>query len=157
MEGLRWSQPGQWHVTLRFFGELAERELEVATQALRRVAAGLAGPLTAQGGPWARFLGPGLVVWPVEGLALAARATERATARLGQAPPARKFLGHLTLARARTGVDLRRAPQLLAPLAMTWPVTSLTLVQSQLHPEGARYRVVDSFPLARDLSQRPSS
>jgi 2'-5' RNA ligase len=147
MDGLRWSGEEQWHITLRFFGELDPRELQAATNALALVAQGLTPTISAKGGPATRFLGPGLVIWPVEGLGPLARATERATARLGKPLPERKFFGHLTLARGGRGTDLRRFGHLLAPLAMTWPVTSLTLVQSELHPQGARYRILEELPL----------
>ena len=156
-DGVRWTTPDQWHVTLRFFGELTETDVAVATTSLRRAACSLPAPplpgrprppapLEAHGGPATRFLGPGLIVWPVEGLAASAKAVEAATAEIGQPVPDRRFLGHLTIARGRRGVDLRTQRDLLAPLDMSWAVTSLSLVRSDLHPEGARYGVVASFP-----------
>ncbi len=148
MDGLRWSGEEQWHVTLRFFGEISPQEIETARRALSRVARDLAAPIAANGGPATCFLGPSLVIWPVAGLAPAARATERATARLGKPPPERAYLGHVTLARGKQHVDLRRHGHLLAPLAATWPVTSLALVQSNLHPQGARYRVLEELPFS---------
>ena len=98
------------------------------------------------GAPATRFLGPGLLIWPVDGLAHLASEVERLTVTVGKPPPSRSFFGHVTLARGRQGLDLRRAPQVLTPLAMSWAATSLTLVESELHPDGARYRVVDEFP-----------
>ena len=146
-EGLRWSSKDQWHVTLRFFGELNDRALTDASAALVRAAAGLPSPLIADGGPCTRFLGPGLVVWPVEGLSAAATSVEQMTTAIGKPPPARDFYGHITLARGRQGLDLRRATELLTPLATSWAAASLTLVASELHPEGARYRVMQEFSL----------
>jgi RNA 2',3'-cyclic 3'-phosphodiesterase len=145
IEGLRWSGRDQWHVTLRFFGELSTSEAGLAVEAIMGVAQGLAGPVTAQGGPATRFLGPGLVIWPVEGLRPAAEAVETATADIGQPVPDRRFFGHLTIARGRRGVDLRRYRDVLVPLAASWPVTALSLVQSELHPDGARYRELEGF------------
>jgi RNA 2',3'-cyclic 3'-phosphodiesterase len=144
-DGLRWSQREQWHVTLRFFGDLNENEVALAAGAIADVAGALVGPVTAQGGPGTRFLGPGLVIWPVEGLRAVAEAVEGATARIGQPLPERRFYGHLTVARGRRGADLRRAGQVLVPLSMSWPVASLSLVESQLRPHGARYRELESF------------
>jgi 2'-5' RNA ligase len=85
-------------------------------------------------------------VWPVEGFAAAAKAVEAATAAIGQPVPDRRFLGHLTIARGRPGMDLRAQRHLLAPLDMSWAVTSLSLVRSDLHPNGARYSDVATFP-----------
>jgi RNA 2',3'-cyclic 3'-phosphodiesterase len=148
MDGLRWTTPDQWHVTVRFFGELGPVELAAATTALRGAAGSLAEPVTARGGPATTSLGPALLVWPVEGLAQAAREVQGATAGIGQAVPDRRYFGHLTVARARRGADLRSARHLFAPLAISWPVTSLTLVQSELGPGGARYRTVESVAMA---------
>jgi RNA 2',3'-cyclic 3'-phosphodiesterase len=146
-EGLRWTTESQWHVTLRFFGDLAPAEVTSATAALSVAATSLAELPTAQGGPGTRFLGPGLVVWPVDGLGAAAEVVERATALIGQPVPERRFFGHVTIARGRGGADLRSARHLLTPLAMSWTVNSLSLVQSELHPDGARYRDLDRFPV----------
>ena len=143
----RWTTEAQWHVTLRFFGELTPEEAGSVTAALGAVAGSLPGRLTAQGGPATRLLGPGLVVWPVEGLEHAAEAVGTATANFGQPVPERRFYGHITVARARRGADLGPVRHLLRPLAMSWPVTSLSLVQSELHPDGARYRDIETFSL----------
>jgi RNA 2',3'-cyclic 3'-phosphodiesterase len=144
-EGARWTTQEQWHVTLRFFGDIDPEEVGRATAALASLAGSLPDDLTAQGGPGTRFLGPGLVVWPVEGLQMVAKAVERATAKIGQPVPERPFFGHMTIARGRRGVDLRPARHLLTSLSMSWPVTSLSLVQSELHPHGARYRDMEKF------------
>jgi RNA 2',3'-cyclic 3'-phosphodiesterase len=155
IDGLRWSGRDQWHVTLRFFGELTASEVGVATEVMMGVAQGWAEPIMAQGGPATRFLGPGLVIWPVEGLRPAAEAVETVTADIGQPVPDRRFLGHLTIARGRRGVDLRRHRDVLVPLAASWPVTTLSLVQSELHPDGARYRELETFVIGRGLGAGP--
>lgn len=152
-ERLRWSTDDQWHVTLRFFGELSSGQVDEAIAALSEVAVSLPGDLTAEGGPTTRFLGPGLVIWPVQGLAPVAGPVERATAHIGQIVPDRPFLGHVTIARGARGADLRRAAHLLSPLRASWPLTSLSLVRSELGPRGARYSEIRVFP----LGPRPGS
>jgi 2'-5' RNA ligase len=147
VERLRWSTQDQWHVTLRFFGELDPAQVEAASAALTQVAASLPDDLTAKGGPATKFLGPGLVVWPVEGLRPAAGPVEQATAHIGQPVADRPFRGHVTVARGARGADLRRAAHLLSPLSASWRVGSLSLVHSQLSPGGARYQDIHSFPL----------
>lgn len=146
VEAARWSTRDQWHVTLRFFGELDEAGVAAATSALAEAARSLSGPLVARGGPSTRYMGPGLVVWPVEGLERAARAVGRATAEIGMPVPHRPFRGHLTVARARGDADLRREG-LLAPLERSWDVVSLSLVESRLCTAGASYTDVASFSL----------
>jgi RNA 2',3'-cyclic 3'-phosphodiesterase len=152
VDGVRWSTRDQWHVTLRFFGELLPADVERALATLALVAGSWPGPFEVQGGPGTRFLGPGLVVWPVEGLGGVARAVEQQTASIGQPVPDRRFVGHLTMARGQRGTDLRPARELLHALALSWTVNSLSLVQSELHPTGATYRDVETFPVghARD-------
>ncbi|MGO9659596.1 MAG: RNA 2',3'-cyclic phosphodiesterase [Acidimicrobiales bacterium] len=151
-ERLRWSTQDQWHVTLRFFGELSPAEVEAASAALTEAAASLPDDLIAKGGPATKFLGPGLVVWPVEGLRPAAGPVQQATAHIGQPVPDRPFLGHVTIARGARGADLRRAAHLLSPLSASWRVTSLALVHSQLGAGGARYQDIYTFPLGPSSS-----
>jgi RNA 2',3'-cyclic 3'-phosphodiesterase len=141
----RWSTRDQWHVTLRFFGELDQRDVARAVRHLREAAQSLTGPMEAEGGPATRFLGPGLVIWPVAGLGTVARAVERATAKVGEPAARRPFRGHLTIARARGGADLRGTAELLTSLASTWQVSSFALVESQLRPGGASYHDIEVF------------
>ena len=154
----RWSTRDQWHVTLRFFGELDEAGVAAAAKALHEAEGLPASPLVAHGGPATRFMGPGLVVWPVEGLDDLARAVERATAQIGQPAPQRPFQGHVTLARARGDADLRRtdlgqAGRLLTPLERSWPVGSFALVESRLRSGGSVYTDFATFSLASPAAQ----
>lgn len=154
--GLRWSSREQWHVTLRFFGDI-DAQAVTSASAVMSLAADRAGeaPL-ANGGPSTRLLGSGLVIWPVDGLAQLAKEVERLTATIGRPPPSRSFYGHITLARARQDLDLRRATHLMSPLALSWTATSLTLIESELHSDGARYRVLDEFPFPGLLVEPPA-
>lgn len=146
VSGVRWSGPSQWHVTLRFFGDLGPEGVLSAQAALSTISS-WEGNVRAQGGPATRALGPGLVVWPVQGLERAARAIEAATAELGEPPARREFFGHITMARAKRGVDVRSVAQLWSPLTAGWDVRALHLVESRLHAAGARYFTVAEVPL----------
>jgi 2'-5' RNA ligase len=146
VSGVRWTTPGQWHVTLRFFGQVAAVDLGEVTGTFGRIDAGSVGAVTAEMGPVTACFGRGILQVPVEGLDELARATVEATAGVGQPPDGRPFHGHLTLARARgRGGDLRRLRG--TSLAARWNVAELTLVASTPHPEGSRYEVVASLPL----------
>jgi 2'-5' RNA ligase len=144
--GVRWTTQGQWHVTLRFLGQVAADDVDQVTDTFGRIDVGSAGPVSAEMGPATACLGRGILQVPVQGLDELARATVEATADVGQPPEDRPFHGHLTLARARGRKgDLRRLRG--APLAARWKVAELTLVASTPHREGSRYEVVASLPL----------
>jgi 2'-5' RNA ligase len=146
VSGVRWTTRGQWHVTLRFLGQVAGDDLDEVTETFGRIDVGSAGPVSAEMGPATGCLGRGILQVPVQGLDELARATVDATAGVGQPPDHRSFHGHLTLARARgRRGDLRRLRG--TPLAARWKVAELTLVASTPHRDGSRYEVVASLPL----------
>ena len=121
--GVRWSTDDQWHVTVEFLGEC---ELADGVAALDRVTAPAA---TATLGPATARLGRHVLVVPVLGLdALVERA-------------------HLTVARCRRGMPAGLAGQRVPPAS--WWVAEVTLVQSRLHPDGARYEVLERRTLVR--------
>jgi 2'-5' RNA ligase len=134
----RWTTRGQWHVTLRFLGEVDDGAARVA------LAAVAAAPTEVAVGPLARRLGRSVLVLPVAGLDDVAAAVRAATASLGTLEQ-RPFRGHLTLARARR--DGARPPT-FPPFAARWTATSVTLVESRLHPQGARYETIADHRLS---------
>lgn len=142
--GVRWARPPQWHVTLRFLGELPGPEPVVAA-----LAAPSAPARVATIGPAVVVLGRNVLAVPVAGLDdLAAEVVAR-TAALGEPPPARRFVGHLTVARAARAVDLRRSAPALAgaPVDGRWPVDAVSVVRSRLSPSGAEYEELARLPL----------
>ena len=142
---LRWTGPGQWHVTLRFLGDA---DLDEARAAFRLSASqdGFA-PTTAVAGPATGRFGRRVLHLPVAGLDGLAAAVVAATEAVGERPEDRRFSGHLSLARARNrrGADLTP----FAGFAVTgrWEVPEVTLVASRPGPGGARYEVVDTLPV----------
>jgi 2'-5' RNA ligase len=140
--GLRWTTRDQWHVTLRFFGNV---ELEDALAALGRVAAE---PTVAELGPEVGRFGKRVLHVPVGGLDAVGKAVIRATKTVGRPPEDRPFSAHLTLARARDrrrGVDLRQLVG--AAVSAEWPVSEICLVESHLSSKGANYQVVETVSL----------
>ena len=141
--GLRWTTPGQWHVTLRFMGQVPD--LESVTGALD----GLSVPtvMTASLGPATGRFDQRVLHVPVGGLERLAAEVVRATADLGRRPEDRPFAGHLTLARVAKGarVDLRALTGV--QVAGMWTVEEICLVESRLSSSGARYEVRARFPL----------
>lgn len=141
IDGLRWTRPDQWHVTLRFLGD---SDVAPVTAALRGVSVG---PSRAGLGPTVGRFDHRVLHVPVTGLDEVARAVVVVTAHLGRPPEDRPFRGHLTLARVAKGarVDLRRLAGV--PLEAAWHVGSFCLVESRLSPAGARYQVLERFEL----------
>lgn len=143
-------RPGQWHVTLRFLGEVDDDLYPVLVDALGSAVTGVGGPVRCTLGPATAWFG-GLRVLqiPVTGLDGVAEAVRQATVRTipdaAQAP----FVGHLTVARVRgrrVEVSTRAA---VAGVAFTaeFAVPRFLLVGSELSPEGPRYTTLARFPL----------
>jgi 2'-5' RNA ligase len=144
--GMRWTTEDQWHVTLRFLGEVGVEEVEGVKAALGRLGPrGRTGPVTAVAGPDLERLGPSVLSLPVAGLDDVAAEVSALTAGFGQPVGDRAFRGHLTIARAARGVN--PLPPVPVPFAATWEVGEVTLVASTLHPAGARYEVMDRYDL----------
>lgn len=102
---LRWTPPGNWHLTLRFLGDVPASRCGEVADALKAIpfapvtlAVGGAGVFPARGAP--RVLWLGLARGARECAAMAG-AVDAALVPLGFAPDARPFAPHLTLARLR--------------------------------------------------------
>ncbi|MDQ2725786.1 MAG: hypothetical protein M3Y36_09860 [Actinomycetota bacterium] len=87
-------------MTSRFLGDLADDGMADLGDGLRAVAAQTA-PRRVALGPFTARLGQGVLMVPVTGLEDLGRAVCEATASSGSPPPARPFIGHVTLARGR--------------------------------------------------------
>lgn len=126
-DGVRWVDPRQWHVTLRFLGDVDEPAARAAVAALRAPAA------DAVVGPRVSRLGRHVVCLPVAGLDDLATAVRTATDHLGE-PEGRRFAGHLTLARLRH----RAACGVTGtPFSACFTARRVTLYRSTLGPTGA--------------------
>ena len=141
-------------MTLKFLGWVDEATLDavrgvVVDAAARHEPAGLAlDRLGVFPGPTrARVLWVGLDD-PSGLLASLAAALDAGFEPLGFEPERRPFRPHLTLARfkepVRAGRDL---PELDLAAERVFRVETIELFRSHLSPKGARYEVLDSFPL----------
>ena len=137
----RWTSRAQWHVTLRFLGNVEDPVPVI--EALERVAATLA-PVDVSMGPRPGVLGRQVVYLPVTGLDEVADRVVRATVDFGEPPQGRRFRGHLTLARTKGGrVDLTQLAS-----AASWTVGEIELIRSHLGAGPARYEVLAAFALS---------
>lgn len=159
---LAWTRPGNWHLTLKFLGDVAEERLPRVVSALGAVRfagftaqAGEGGffpprPDPVQGGRrrWQpRVLWLGLAAGEAAAGALAA-AIEKALLPLGFPAEERPFSAHLTLARIKWS-EPDPWDEVLADLAgRPWPEASaagFTLYRSVLGPGGPQYTPLSGF------------
>jgi RNA 2',3'-cyclic 3'-phosphodiesterase len=154
LHGARWIDPQNYHITLRFIGDVDDNVADEVTDALDRLADSESftirlSHLGAFGGDKPRALYVG-----VENNAALQRlqaAQERVLQRLGLDPEGRKFTPHVTLARLRgtAAEDLARfmafAGQ-FAPLEFKAP--RFVLFSSRGSVGGGPYLVEQAYPLA---------
>ncbi len=172
--GVRWTSESQWHVTLRFFGSVpgsedprfaisrsladlggVQRKTTSCQAVMPRAVPELPAGLPAACIEWrAEVLGSHVLALPVTGLDKLAGAVRLATASIGMAET-RPFRGHLTLARSKRplgrGVSVASLASYSSELARMeggeWTVEQVALVRSTLHPQGAEYETVATYPL----------
>ena len=138
---VRFVRPENWHVTLRFFGD-AEPDDVVDALAGARFA-----PTRARLGPALELVGRRALAVPVAGLDDLARTLIARTSTIGE-PPRQRFVGHLTLARIK---DRARPDALGTSISAVFDVEEVTLVQSRLGPQGARYETLRAWPVPSEL------
>ncbi len=151
---LRWTTRTDWHLTLTFLGDVAERVLPDLTVRLERAAARHPERQLAVGGGGA-FPGPrrARVVWAgIESdvdLGPLAASVAAGARRAGAPPPdeGRRYRAHVTLARCRSQADVMELTSALASLAGSpWTADSVRLIRS--NPGGEpRYEDLGSWPL----------
>jgi RNA 2',3'-cyclic 3'-phosphodiesterase len=157
--GFRWTVPDQWHLTLAFMAEVADRHLDDLVARLERAAARrTAFPLALTGG--GAFPGPhrakvlfaGVDPGPhAEELRRLATGARAAATKAGAAVDGGRFHPHVTLARIGRPVEATRWLRVLdAYRGPAWQAEEISLISSHLG-EGPRnrprYEVVETFPL----------
>jgi 2'-5' RNA ligase len=138
--GVRWTRRESRHVTLWFLGEVDDP----APLAAALDAAPL-GPAEAEVGPRVTSFGREVLVVPVAGLEGLASAVAEAPAVRQSVGGGLRFRGHITLARARRGGDVRSLRG--TRVAARFPVGEVMLVRSTPGAGGHRYDVLHARPL----------
>jgi len=154
---VRWTDRHQWHVTLAFLGDVAERRLDDLTEALTRSAAKRS-PLVLRLAGAGAFPNPyaARVLWAgveqVRGdVTSVARGIRSSASSVGASPDGTRFHPHLTLGRFARPTEATRWIRALDALeGPAWVADHVTLVESHLG-EGRgrrpRYEVVAEMPL----------
>ncbi len=149
--GARWTRPEGRHLTLKFLGNVDDEKVSGVAEVVRAAVAAHA-PFDASFSEIGGF--PNLrrprVLWigignGAEEMSSLAGDVESALEPLGFEPEGRPFRGHLTLARFQQPqrIDIPALAVRLDPFT----VEEVALFRSQLHPKGARYTVLQQFPL----------
>jgi len=161
---IRWTKREQFHLTLKFLGNVAESRVAELTQALRAACANFS-PMRLRAErigffPDMRFP---RVVWAsvrdekdvLPGLQAA---IETAVRGFTEKPEDKKFTGHVTFGRMTQRVQRLQA-EILAKLAYgmgdrffgEWTANQVELIRSELLPGGSRYTTVATIPLSGAL------
>ncbi|TGE02683.1 RNA 2',3'-cyclic phosphodiesterase [Methylobacterium nonmethylotrophicum] len=157
LPGARWVEPADYHVTLRFIGDvdggLADEIAEALAEAKARPPLMLTlDALAVFGGarPHALFAR----VVPDPGLSELQAEHERILRRLGVPPDTRRFTPHVTLARLKRGAGPDGVAQYLA-LQPVFPRVSFTATRAVLYSSrdsvgGGPYVVEAAYPLEEE-------
>ena len=152
-DGLRWSPPEQWHLTLRFFGEAdgdSERDLKEQLSNIQEPS------------PAMRL--EGLGTFPSKGILYAEVAQSPALGELhakvqaiavacALAPDSHPFRPHITLARSRNRHGLETLKRLSTPalpslgVPILWSAPEMLLYGTVVQPGGAVYTTLARFAL----------
>jgi RNA 2',3'-cyclic 3'-phosphodiesterase len=153
--GLRWTRPATWHLTLAFFGDVAEERQARLEERLAKLASRHdVSELRFRGaGAFARparasvlWVGVDAQLPPLRALANSCAAAGR---RIGLDVDERAYRPHLTLARAkgREPLDVRAlVDELAAYEGPSWTASAIHLVRSHLGPAPS-YETLASWPL----------
>jgi RNA 2',3'-cyclic 3'-phosphodiesterase len=157
---MRWVPSENFHVTLKFIGEVAQGKVEVISNALREVRTpGLVEVVFRGLGWYWNAKGFGLLlatIYPSDSLATLANKIGRQLEPLRIAPDAHVYRPHITLARCKHLEHRWRSviPQDIMSVAnehkghLFGSVNSETfdLIESKLDSDGSKYTTLDTFP-----------
>ena len=158
-KSVRWTKREQFHLTLRFLGNVPAERLPELTDALRALASGL--PVlnlrAERVGCFPHLRFPRVLwVWvhdDAEQLPVLQRSIESAVEKFAESKTDKKFTGHVTIARIN-GIKRPEAESLAKQMhAMTerffgeWAANEVKLMRSELLKSGAIHKVLAACPL----------
>ena len=153
LDGVRWQQDGQLHLTLKFIGEVPEpqaKEIGAALSALSFApfSMGLAGIDIFGSRRRPRMLWTGVRPEDTEQLQYLHGKIDRLMQRCGLKPEQRKYIPHVTLGRFKgrvghLGAYLAHFSGYKSPI---FDMDEITLFRSHLGHQGADYMVVSTYP-----------
>jgi RNA 2',3'-cyclic 3'-phosphodiesterase len=149
-DGLRWSSPEAWHVTLQFLGATSPAQHDCVVSYLRTIQSGTV-PIQLAG---LGFFERSGVFWagvtPTPELIALQNSVIHATSHCGFQPEDRPYRPHITLARNRSrenGIGILKPRVGMAPEFARFSAVEFLLYESVPSPQGSRYEVRERFPL----------
>jgi 2'-5' RNA ligase len=153
LPGARWIDPENYHITLRFIGDIDDRlahEIASLLDGMKRRSFEVRfGAVQAFGGRKPRAIV--VAVEPIQPLLELQAEQERLMQRLGLEPEGRKFTPHLTLARLRDSSSREVADYLSTRgpvFGSSFRVSRFVLFSSRSSVGGGPYVVEADYPLA---------
>jgi 2'-5' RNA ligase len=152
---VKWVEPENLHLTLKFLGEVPEEQIEAIVEALRAIAQATAPfPFTVKGVGGFPDLRRPRVLWvgvePTPPLMRLQQIVEQAMERLGFPPEERAYHPHITLGRVKAMAGLEKVRAVLSEYASVTfgsvPAKHLTLFRSDLSREGPTYTPIALLP-----------
>lgn len=150
--GIRWVKPEQFHLTVRFLGNLSPGQIQELV-ALLNHSLSRNGHLSLTLGAPIFFPAhrPHTIVCPVPTTAALQQLVdlgEKCAQSVGVEAERRQFQGHITLGRCKDMHMKQNKPVLAcAPRQLPWIATELVLYQSTLTPQGAIYTQLAAWAL----------
>ena len=157
--GARWIDAENYHITLRFIGDVDHQTADEVADSLDRLSNSLRFSvrlthLGTFGGDKPRALFAG--VEPSEQLSRLQAAHERVLQRAGLPPDGRKFVPHVSLARLR-GSSAEEVARFMAEAGrfepLSFPVGRFVLFSSKDSVGGGPYVVEEVYPLGDDMEE----
>jgi 2'-5' RNA ligase len=156
-DGLRWSSPAGWHVTLQFLGKTTADQLSCITSALNKIRFEAFKITLNRPGYFDRsgvfFVG----VHGLPELLEIQKQVTKATSLCGFTAEERPYHPHITLARAKAGGSgLRHLKEGLdsAEKFPAFTAQEFVVYESFLQPGGSRFEVRERFPLLGSTLKR---
>jgi 2'-5' RNA ligase len=155
---VRWTRPEQFHLTLRFLGEVDAGQVEALRAAVREVGDRFEPlHLRAEGVGFFPHGRPRVIWVGVQDdrgeLQLLQAAVREAVGDFTREKEEKDFTGHLTIGRSRNmkSAQARVLTELAEELASRvfgeWTADQIEIVRSELSAEGSRYKCVAAVPL----------
>jgi 2'-5' RNA ligase len=153
---IRWVKPDNIHLTLKFLGEVDDKEIDPIVKTLKDFCTMYSGfSLEVKGvGVFPNIRSPRVLWVDISGSGLLSglqKGIEDGLSSLGFNPENRRFVPHLTLGRFRSSAgkhDLHNRIEQNKDLSLgSFDVMSVSLMRSDLSPAGARYTRIAGISL----------
>lgn len=156
---VKWVKSENCHLTLKFLGDTSVEKISEIKAALKNITSSM-NPIDTHltdVGAFPRIERPQIVWLGLEDkdkqLEELAKAVENDFEKIGFQKEVRDFKAHITIARVKTGRNIKTFIQALNTIKDIPPeafrINEVALYQSTLTPQGPLYEVIESFPLKR--------